>query len=302
MPIDLLPTQDADSANGGMPISGDDQGSDQSIVDQFFAPSGGADDIGVDPHLALNPDQPSPFPKNDAPSDDASPADIKRWEYHQSRADKYQAELAELKARQMTLDHLEPLAQLIESDPELLSLVEKRMQGGPRQETLEAPQMPVKPENFNAAEAADPSTPSGKYVREMESYRDARAAYLEKRLEMQEARFRQEDEQRAQQNQVRDYMLRVRNELMAKHQFTENDADEYIRIFSDPRSRSTEFLAGYYRFLKSEHGRQSLPTNARRSPLPPTGGGRMNPGNGDAQARFSASMRNWVNQSKARRP
>lgn len=307
MPIDPSLIEDADSANGGMPISGDDQGTDQSIVDQFFGGSGNAQDdaTGTDPHLALNPDaRRDPFPKDDVQGGEPSPDDIKRWEYHQSRADKYQHELAELKARQMQLDHLEPLANLIESDPDLLKMVEERLTaGGPKQTRLEPPQQPVKPENFNMAEAADPSTPSGKYVREMENYRDMRAAYLEKRLEMQEARLRQEDEARAQQNQVRDYMLKVRNELMAKHQFSDVEAEEYIRIFSDPRSRSTDFLAGYYRYLKEQGSRPAQPAqgNGRKAPLPPTTGGRLSSPQGDMQARFTGSIRSWINESKQRR-
>jgi len=286
-----------------MPISGNGQGGDHDIIDQFFGDTTGQSSGESRPEFAPSPDmqnqsQRDPFPKDSAPPVD--PGEAQRWQYQQARADKYFNELAQLREEQARTEHLRPLAQVIESDPELLSLVEKRIQGMNAPAPVQAPQAPAKPDNFNTAEAADPNTPSGKYMREMDAYREARLEYIERRAAAVEQRLEAEQSQRAQQQKVQSYMMGVRQELVGKHQFTPEDADQFFQIFTDPRSRSTPFLAEYYRFLQQKQAQGSQP-RGRETPLPPMSGGRPSRPQGDDQARFSASLQGWIAESKKKR-
>ena len=184
--------------------------------------------------------------------------DTKRFEYWQSQADKVRNENEALK-QQVQQMHQQPIQQ-------------PQQPAQPAQEEFPpAPDRPRKPSGFNRSEAySDPDSSSAKYLDEVEDWRSEMDEYsalrqeynnalVQERVQSFENQKRQEDIKR-QQYQARVSQLNEVNDYVQGHYGLEaNEAQEFIKEMSDPKSLSMDNLVQLWRMKK---GTDAVPGNA----------------------------------------
>jgi len=153
--------------------------------------------------------------------------DPNQYQYWQSQADKKDAELLDLKSR---MDKVEqqgtPVEQPMQQQPE------------PKQETAR-PVRPVRPTDFDSSEAlTDPNSKSAKYVAERDMYLEEITGYNELQVDNQQKIAKQNSQEAAQVANK----AKLINDLQYKYNYTPEEADDFIRKMSDPKSLSLENL------------------------------------------------------------
>ena len=172
----------------------------------------------------------------------------KRFAYWQSEAAKAKNELERVK------EYL-PIVKYIEENPHVLSAVEKSLVGEEQVEQpqkIQRPQPPVRPSNYNYADAYnDPESESFKYREAYEIYRDNTINYLTQIEEERTRKFQEMEYQRQQQVAKQQMLSSVGQELMAR-QFSPVEIQEFITEFSNPSSITLDNLIDLYKLKKGK--------------------------------------------------
>ncbi len=179
---------------------------------------------------ATEPTQ-QPIPANEDPS---------RYEYWQSQAGKATRELDELKG-----SPLNAVARYIRQNPEMLEVVEEGMRGGPIRGPKRIPERPVRPQrpdNYDALEAHDPETASGRYRATYDEYQEKKDIYNDAREEQATVT--------AERNADKAQLAELRTGLIREGGLNEIEADEFLDLLNGPDSRNPVTLAKFYRVLK----------------------------------------------------
>jgi hypothetical protein len=134
------------------------------------------------------------FDANGVPTD---PTLRGRYEFHQSRADKAENEVRQLREQLKAIEPILPLVNVIQKDAELQNTVRTHLTG---KKPVEAPQ---RPEGYSEVEAySNPESTSFKYRVANERYKDERLNQLQEQIQQTNAQREQElqDARRAQSN------------------------------------------------------------------------------------------------------
>lgn len=270
--------------NDGFPVVPDDA----FDGDPFGSVADGLDDGQV-----IEPQEPQatnlqePTPQIAAPK-----ADPNRMEYWQSRADQ------EAKFRQQ----YEPLIEFLTQDEELLSTIEAKLSQGqtPAVPRLEAPQPPQRPNNFSEVDAyQNPDGESARYLRELNNFRDKKAEYLEQKLtQLEEQRLQEVQAQKIQMEKQQRYS-QTAQQLVGQFGFSQEEAVEFIRDMSDPRSLEMPVMVEFWKFAK-QRAQQTLSSQQpqqKRSVAPLPGGvapGVKTQNTNDEQAQLEGTLKGWA--------
>jgi hypothetical protein len=248
---------------------------------------------------------PAPVPVTPEPQKSDNEVAEERYRYHQSRADKAEAQLREL-------EYVKPVADILAERQDIAETIEsmlKKQDPEPVKETLQKPTPPSKPEDFDTMSAmSDPSSSSGKYLKAYQEYQEQVVNYLEQKDALRE-RVLQEREQKAlAKEQEGQKMARVRVDL-AKRGLTPSEAEEFLKFSSNPRVELDTVLS-VWRASKKDPAAEAeklkkeaeLKRRNERSltPLPGIGGG-GNPvtePTGDESEQFSDSLIAYANRYK----
>ena len=223
------------------------EGSDLSVEDAFF--SGNESPVGdvVKETVESAPqegttEQGTPLEKNDE----------RRFQYWQSEADKAKNENDALKQQLSQVQNMQ--AQMMQQ--------QQAAQQKPTQEKEEFPAPPMKPERpagFNRAEAyEDPSSPSARYVDEVEAWRDNMTEYSNLKNEYQNAlvqeqvakerNARVENIKRAQhQQKVNQQVGQIYQQVQGEYGLNADEAKSFVRDMSKPDSLSMDNLVELWR-------------------------------------------------------
>jgi len=194
------------------------------------------------------------FNQAETPTENNPVDDPNRMQYWQSQADKAKNEnfkiQQELEYYQNTLG---PIANAIQSDPELLDRLEQKnlsnapQQGSPAQGNLDGPlkqpEAPVKPHSYNEVDAYnDPESESFKYRLSKDQYRDSMLDYYGKvdahRQQEQQAQFARQQEAQAI-NQAQSY-------TMNNFGWDAQKSSDFIKWAQNPSNVTMEHLAKIY--------------------------------------------------------
>ena len=179
--------------------------------------------------------------------------DPSRMEYWQSQADKAQNERFKV---QQELDYyrnsLGPVAQMIQSNPEVLDKLENQVNGNPsgnpvqagnQRNSLQKPVRPTKPTTYNEVDAYnDPESDSFKHRAANDQWRDDMIGYRENvdAYRMQQAQVHQENQQRQQS------MNSAYNIAMQNHGMNANQATDFVRWTQNPNNITIDNLVQLY--------------------------------------------------------
>ena len=183
------------------------------------------------------------------PKDDES-----RYQYWQSKHDQKASEATAMADRLQELENIAPIANYIKQNPEALQSVAGHLSGNPQTVPAQAesdgspkkPERPNKPASFDASEAyMDPESDSYKYQQNVDSYRDDMIDYYGKMddYRQDQDRIAQQQYQKQQaQAQQQNYYNGVHNDLINKHGYAPEKADEFMKFYSSPDSLSLDNL------------------------------------------------------------
>ena len=197
--------------------------------------------------------------------------DPNQHQYWQSQYDKVKGEYDNLESKYQEIESLEPIAKYIQHNPGVLDNVTQSLSNGqqakqapqgPPPEPLKRPERPTKPAEYDAVDAySDPSSASYKYKEAVEGYRDGMIDFQEKRNALMENAFRQEavkqqymmkQRQAAQQQAMQ--AGNVRAQLTQGYNFSENDANGFIKEMAAPESISMDNLVALWKMKQSPSG------------------------------------------------
>jgi len=227
-----------------------------SIVDEVIFGTRSADDealqqLGQDQQGSQQQITPegTPAPQNN---------DEVRYNYWQSQADKRQQEVSQLTQTNQLLQQqlntvIERIGQPQDGQPAAAA------PEGPQVEPFpDPPQRPQKPYGYTREEAyTDPTSESGEYLSQMDEWRDNMSEYNHLRGEYdrellaierqnfadEQKRIRQAQEQQARQGQE---TQAIKQQVMQQYGASAEDAENFIRVMSDPASISVDNLWRIY--------------------------------------------------------
>lgn len=191
----------------------------------------------------------------------ATDNDSKRYEYHQSRADKFKAELDKIMPEYEQLKTYAPIARYLSENPTALEALDKVLNGNPpvaepitpQENSIQAPVKPTKPANYNKYDAYNnEESESFKYREAYQEYQDQMLDYmqvreLERERSMQEAYARQQAEaQQAQQ------LAMTQQKLMAEYGYNRAEALEFVETFSKPEMFTLENLVKFHKTIQGK--------------------------------------------------
>ena len=224
------------------------QGSDLSVEDAFFSDnnSGSTGDVVKEVTAPVREEDTQqnrvPLEKNDE----------RRFQYWQSEADKVKNENDALKQQLNQAQGMQ--AQMMQ---------QQQGQQQPAQQNKEEfpppPDRPGKPSGFNRAEAyEDPSSPSARYLDEVESWRDNMTEYSQLKGEYQNAlvqeqvdkerTVRVENIKRAQhQQQVNQQVGQIYQQVQGEYGLNTEEAKSFVKDMSKPDSLSMDNLVELWR-------------------------------------------------------
>lgn len=186
--------------------------------------------------------------------------DIVRSQYWQSQHDRLRNEVEPWK----------PVIDLIKQRPELLDVIQERIAPPPEQ-TLQVPERPVKPSNFNWDDAiGNPESESFKYREAQEGYNDKLATYMLTKEQMREQAYQEQLQQQQAMVQQREQLNQVNNLLTTRYAMQPTEAMEFIQQMSDPQSVTFENLIDLFKLQKQ---RQMPRANVQPKPYMPIPGG-----------------------------
>jgi len=225
--------------------------------------------------------------------------EMARYQYWQSQADKYKAELA-------AYQQFTPLIQYIQNDPEALAVLQQRAlekSGQPRQEEyLTPPNPPSRPSDFNEYDAYnEPDSSSYQYRVQRDDYNVQLTEYLVKKDQMREDAYRKSLEAQAQDMKRRDALQQTYGMLTGQYGFNQNEAIEFVQMFSDDRSINMDNLVELYRLRRAANAQPQRQQQTKWSPAPPVAMNTLQTQRQlDDNQRFDLSlgMYSWKNQKR----
>jgi len=186
-----------------------------------------------------------------------NPNDEKRFQYWQSEADKTKNENTQLK-QQLTM--IQSQAQAVQQAQQAPAQQQESEEFPP------PPQKPGRPSGFNRAEAMeDSSSPSARYLDEVETWRDDMTEYttlkneyntalVKERLDK-EQHMRVENVKRAQaQQQANQQIHGIYQEVQSSHGLNEQEAKQFINDMSKPDSLNVDNLVELWRIKQGGGG------------------------------------------------
>lgn len=193
--------------------------------------------------------EPAPVTDPVNPAEPVDPKnDPKRFEYWQSRADKFESRIKEL-------EPLVPLDNLLRQNPELVKTIDSVVTGkvpAPKEPEIVKPVMPAKPANYDPVEAIQsPESDSFKYRSAVEKYSIDMAEYVDKRETVRQREFMKTQEMIMAREREQQQKLAVKAELQARG-IVGAEADEFIAKWSDPASINMDNLIELHKISKSK--------------------------------------------------
>ena len=236
-----------DETNVDTPI-GNQEGSSLSIEDAFFSDSiegTTAEETNV-VQEAVSEDGNNPVPNPVISNEN----DERRYQYWQSQADKVKNENSTLKQQLDNMQSQMTNTQQVQQAP---------VQEQSAEEFPPPPDRPEKPSGFTRADAMeDSSSPSARYLDEVETWRDKMTEYstmkneynkavLQERLDKDE-HVRVENIKRAQAQQQANQQLRgIYEEVKGHHGLSEQEAQSFMQDMSKPDSLNIDNLVELWR-------------------------------------------------------
>lgn len=220
--------------------------------------------------------------------------DPRRFEYHQSRADKLQRQLEELQP-------YVPVARYIQQNPKILDMVEQDIKGKragaqpPAVEVPKPPARPKKPDGYTVEETGTPGSKSWQYHQDLLEYSAAAADYQVARDQylQQQAELRAQEEARAQMAQKQ--LSQISAEAQRTYGLTAEEAQEFVQFYTDPRYEMPQ-LVQLFRLNKQQAARArgaspSSPMGPAPAGIMPGMSGRLpTPGAPDPSLAFNADF------------
>lgn len=237
--------------------------------------------------------------------------DETRFQYWQSQADQYRKQLEQEREQSQSLNTYAPIAKYLQENPQLLDVLERELQGGhpaqgtpaqgqqaPQQTSLERPEKPLKPRNYDPNET-DPESESYKYRQSMAEYNDNLLEYMVARDEYRETQMAEQKRAAEQQQQKQAQMTQTAQMLKVEHGMNDYEAQDFMRTMMDPASVTVENLIALYRMKQGaangqgaearQKAQEILKRQGRKVPLPAGVGGVNTPNYSDEDV-FNASL------------
>jgi hypothetical protein len=264
-------------------------------IDESYVPQQTQESDRPTEMLVEYPEEVAAQPEEGQPANTAD----ERYRYWQSQHDKLQAELAAYK------QYL-PMIQFINQNPEALTLlqqqiVEKQFPKNPEEE-LVMPKAPVRPEGYNDYDAYnEPDSPSFKYRVERDEYNVQLNEYLVKKDRYREQAYIAQQQQLAFEQQQKQIMQQTYQMLTAQYGLNQNEALEFVQMFSDNRSINMDNLVDLYRLKKRQIAEPNYQAQRKWSPVPPVAQTTMQVNrNYSDEQRFNDSLGlySWKNQRR----
>lgn len=226
------PQQGADADPGAGDFFGDPL-PQEPIPDQRLGAQGSSDEP-----QRTEPILPGELPPDDSGQTGVEPKnDPRRFQYHQSRADRAEAFIK-------TIEPFLPVVRYIQENPQVLDLVERDLttrnaQVAQVQNPPKPPERPKRPESYNREEAATPGTPSWQYNQDLLEYNANFADYQVEKDKYQDALRQQEARELARQKQLEEkaaqQVEQIRGEVQQFYNAPPEVAEDFIQWAKDPR-------------------------------------------------------------------
>ena len=152
------------------------------------------------------------------------------------------------------LEDIAPIANYIKQNPDSLQSVAGHLSGKPQSVPVQAesnglpqkPERPKKPANFDASEAyMDTESDSYKYQQSVDNYRDDMIDYygqMDEHRQQQDKVAQQQYQQQQAQAQQANYYNGIKTDLVNKHGYAPEKAEEFMKFYSSPDSLSLDNL------------------------------------------------------------
>lgn len=187
----------------------------------MFQNQPGADFDDIKEPTGNNQQPPAAPPNVDDPLADET--EKRRYQYWQSKHDKLRQEYEQLRGQ------VQPQA---------------TSQSAPQR--IEKPAKPQKPSNYDPNEAYQPGTQSFQYRVQMDEYTERYQDWLEH----QTSSLEQQQQQYLQQVEAQQRLEATKQEVMYEHGLKADEAEDFIRMMTDPSMMSLENLVKVYRAMK----------------------------------------------------
>lgn len=240
------------------------------------------------PGATVQPSEPEPLgpiPSGEDPQTDDEPRsaeprnDPRRFQFHQSRADRAEALVK-------SLEPYLPVVRYIQENPEVLDIVERDLKSRTSQYAAPSappappkpPERPKKPEGYNRAEAGTPDTPSWQYHQDLLEYNANFNDYMLQRDEYQDQVSQLQAAERARAEKAQQQMMGIVGQLQRDYGMTQDEAVEFTKFYNDPRY-SLHQLVQVWRLEQSRGSQTPRPAGSPMGPMPagvaPGGSGRL---------------------------
>ena len=259
-----------------------------SFDDVIFGPEGERKPADPPPRTpeqvaADNVRQSEQPPQQDAQVEYQAKNDDKRFEYWQSQASKLQNENAQLKSGQQQIQQHLANQQQAQQQPRytsggpMLSQQPNALHPAQEEGFPPPPDKPDRPRNYSREAAyTDPASESSAYLDAVEDWRDNMDEYNQLKSEYETARL--EEQQQAMEAQRQNVMRQqqataeqqrqigeIDQYVQAQYGLSANEAQEFIREYSDPKSVTMENLISLYRM---KNGTPQAPVQPQGPPRP----------------------------------
>jgi hypothetical protein len=182
------------------------------------------------------------------PKNNNTETDAKRFEYHQSRADKAEAKLKEVETLLKEKSKNDPLIELIQRDEETFQFVQNRLTG--KATTAKPLEPPQRPNSYNEVEAySNPDSESFKYRKAVDGFRDAKIAELQNQNQILFQQREQEKQFQLQQKSQQESMQKFKQEIVSKG-IADNDFAEFFQLVN---SATPDEMVDYFKWKKSQN-------------------------------------------------
>jgi len=207
-------------------------------------------------------------------TDNAQGDEQSRFEYWQSRYDKKASEHDALSKQLEEYNNIAPIAEYIQSNPEVLKSVARSLSGDnpsvPSQEKSneapQRPQRPTKPNSYDANEAVmDSDSESYKYRMAMDDYREGIVDYQEAMEVSRYNAIKAQEQQQAQQRMAYERQqaeVGMAEQLQNQYGYSPEKASEFMKYYSTPESITLENLVSLDR-LRQAPSQQEVATKQK---------------------------------------
>lgn len=190
--------------------------------------------------------------------------DDSKFQYWQSQAQRAQHEIEQMKREFEALQTVKPIAEYIQNDPEILSLIEQRVSGqapsngisngrvAPGTVVPDRPTKPERPANYDPQDAIMvPESPSYQYREAMGEYQTNLIEWQAAQLEAQQARARQQAEQQRL-SQIEQQRIRsIHDHVVSNYGMTAEDADSFMQFASSDDQYTLDNLVKLWQLTRT---------------------------------------------------